>query len=257
MKLKTLLAAALPIAFATAALAGDPAPAPAAKATTYSVTGKYYETCACQVSCPCASNAILPTGGDHCDAISLFHIDKGMVGVTKMDGLNLGVVLRSPKGVKVQDSLEKGEMDLFTLYLDDKANAQQKDAMNILLPALFGTKEIKGSKPPQWLPMMLEASDDTAKFTIDGGTKLSFDIENIKVGAKTKLDAAKAGNGNRIELTNSAPFPFVSHITQGIAKKFHYDDLGTKWDYEGRNAFFGQMMAKGTYAPEAAKKAEK
>src|SRR5260221_169929 len=57
-------------------------------APSYDIQGKYYETCACSVSCPCASNATLPTEG-HCDAISLVHIDKGTIGDTKLDGLNV------------------------------------------------------------------------------------------------------------------------------------------------------------------------
>ncbi len=256
--MKKMILFSFVIACAAGSLALAEEKAAAAKGgagTSYDITGKYYETCACSVSCPCASNATLPTEG-HCDGVSLVHIDKGMVGKTKMDGLNLAIVLRSPKGQKVLDSFEKGEMDLFTIYLDDKASAEQKEAMNTLIPALFGTGEIKGSKPPQWSPMALEVNGDVAKYSIDGGKKLSFEIEDVVVPTKTKYGKDNP-KGNRIVLTNSAPFPWVTGITQGISKSFHYEDYGTKWDYSGRNAFFGEVMAKGTYTPEVAKKAEK
>lgn len=255
IKLSLLIVAASGLA-ALAAEAGM-AGADAGKPVTYSLQGKYYETCACMVSCPCPSNATLPTGGEHCDAISLFHVDKGMVNQTKIDGINFAIVLRSPKGAKVLDSFEKGEMDLFTLYFDDKANDAQKQALGMVMPALFGTKEIKGSKPPQWAPMSLTVDGDTAKFNIDGGKKLAFEIQNIKLPGKTKEGAPMKPGSDRIELTNTAPFPWVGHITQGIGSKFHYDDLGSKWDYEGRNAFFGTFDAKGTYKPEAATSASK
>jgi hypothetical protein len=219
------------------------AAAPAAD-TSYNVKGSYYETCACSVSCPCASNATLPTEG-HCDAISLIHIDKGSFGAVKLDGLNLAVVFRSPKGQKVKDAFGKGEMDLFTLYLDDKANAQQKDVMPKLLAALFGTAEMKGAKPPQWVPMSLAADGDVAKFQIAGGSKLSFETENIDVGDKTKDGYKKGDISNRIVLTNSAPFPWVHDVTQGISRHFKYADLGTSWDYKERNAFFGSVDASG------------
>ena len=215
----------------------------------YSVTGKYYETCACTVSCPCASNATLPTEG-HCDAISLFHIEKGMVGTTAMDGLDIAMVLKTPHGKKVQDTMEAGEVDLLTLYLDEAASPAQRKAMDTLIPALFGTDPIKGSKPPQYAAMKLEVAGDVAKYAIAGGSKLSFEIENIRVGGG-KLEGKKGELGDRIELSNSAPFPFVSAITQGISKTFHYDDLGTKWDYKGRNAFFGTVEAKGSYEAKA------
>lgn len=254
MKPRTFFVAAASLSLAAAALAGD---GKDSKGTPYDVKGNYYETCACKVSCPCASNATLPTGGEHCDAISFVHIEKGMVGKTKMDGLNIGVVFRTPKDQKVLDAFEKGQMDLFTLYLDGKATAEQKEAMNTLLPALFGTKEFTGAKPPQWLPMTFEVNGDVAKLTVDGGAKLAFEIENLKAPGKTKDAMPKGENyGDRIELTNSAPFPWVSHVTQGISKKFHYDDLGTKWDYDGRNAFFGVMKASGMYKPEPPKTAQ-
>jgi hypothetical protein len=215
---------------------------PPAAAPSYDIQGKYYETCACSVSCPCASNATLPTEG-HCDAISLVHIDKGTVGDTKLDGLNVALVFRSPKGKKVKDSFEQGEMDFFTAYLDDKATAKQKAVMPDLMASLFGKAEIKGTKPPQWVPMSLDTQGDIAKFQIAGGSKLSFETENINVGDKTKAGNKAVGNENRIVLTNSAPFPWVHDITQGISRHFKYADLGTSWEYKERNAFFGTVSA--------------
>ncbi len=223
----------------------------AAKAPTYDVKGKYYETCACTVSCPCASNATLPTEG-HCDAISLVHIEKGMVGTTKLDGANIAVVIRTPNGQKTQDSFTKGEMDLITIYLDEAATKDQKEALDKVVPVLFqGMDKMKGFHAPQWASMSLKVDGDIAKYEIAGGQKLSFEIEHVKVGGTTKEGVKHSPTGNRIELTNSAPFPWVRTITQGISKKFHYDDLGAKWDYEGRNAFFGVVAAHGSLAPAA------
>lgn len=223
-------------------------PAATVTAPSYDVQGQYYETCACKVSCPCASNATLPHEG-HCDAISLVHIEKGMIGPTSVGGLNVALVMRSPQGQKVLDAFQKGETDLLTLYLDDRATSEQRDALNKVLPALFGPiDQTKGFRPPQWVPMSLMVDGDVAKFQIDGGNKLAFEIENVRVGTTTKEGVARAGTSNRIELTNSAPFPWIHTITQGISKTFHYDDLGTKWDYQERNAFFGKVAAKGALA---------
>ena len=219
--------------------------AAAADAPTYALQGQYYESCACKVSCPCAANRTLPTEG-HCDAVSLFHIEKGNVGATKLDGLNMALVLRSPQGKKTLDALTEGEMDLFTLYFDEKASPEQRDALGSAIPALFGTGEVKGSRPPQWVPMSLDVQGDVAKFAIAGGEKLAFEIENVSVGAKTKTGNPRSSTSNRIVLTNSAPVPWVHTLTQGFSKKFHYADLGTSWDYADRNAFFGIVDAKGS-----------
>lgn len=236
---KIVLAGLVMFAFVRLAVA-----LPEAAATTNAeITGRYFETCACQVSCPCAANATLPTEG-HCDAISLIHIDKGSYGKVKLDGLNLAIVFRSPHGKKVKDAFAKGEMDLFTLYMDDKADATQKEVMPKVITTLFGTQEMKGAQPPQWAAMSLVTEGDSARFQIDGGKKLSFVIENIDVGEKTKAAYKEGDLGNRIVLTNSAPFRWVHDITQGISKTFKYADFGRSWEYKERNAFFGAVSFK-------------
>jgi hypothetical protein len=199
------------------------------KGASYDVKGKYYETCACAVSCPCATNATLPTEG-HCDGVSLIHIEKGSVGKTKLDGLNLAVVLRSPKGKKVMDSFNEGVMDLLTVYIDDKATPEQRAAIPGLMGGLFGTKEIKGEKPPQFAPMELTIEGDTAKFTIAGGTKLSFEINNIALADTTKMGAKNPGKAKRLTIDGAVPFPWVKGVSQGISKSFKYNDLGAKWE---------------------------
>jgi hypothetical protein len=244
MMSKKIVRFVLAVGIGAAPVAAMAATAVAAKAPGYTLKGNYYESCACAVSCPCAANKTLPTEG-HCDVVSLFHIATGTAGSTKLDGLNMAMVARSPKGQKVLDSFEKGEMDLMTLYLDDKATPAQREALNKVIPALFGTKEMKGSRPPQWVPMSLDVKGDVATFTISGGEKLAFEIENVSVGDTTKLDAKASPTSHRIELTNSAPFPWVHSLTQGFSKNFHYADLGTSWDYKDRNAFFGVIAASG------------
>jgi hypothetical protein len=221
--------------------------------TSYSINGKYYDTCACAVSCSCGANVSLPTEG-HCDGIVLIHIDEGRVGKVKMDGLNFAVVLRTPRDEKVGDAFFlKGETDLLTLYLDDRASPEQKQAMPALLAGLLGTKEMKGYRPPQWAPMKLDVDGDVAKFEILGSAKLSFEIENVNLD-KVLPGVPRSDPGNRIALTNVAPFPWIKEVTQGHSKFFHYSDLGVAWDYKDRNAFFGKVTARGTVPAVSAEK---
>jgi hypothetical protein len=229
------------LAFCTPALAAEGGGGTA----QWDVKGSYYETCACNVSCPCAAS-MKPTEA-HCDAFMTFHIDKGKVGTTKLDGLNFVGVLRSPKDQVVKEAFAKHEVDLLTFYFDDKASDAQKAALGAIIPELFGKDEMKGFKPPQFVPITLEVSGDVAKLNAAGG-KLAFEIENLDVGDKTKESAGKGAKkgAQRIKLTNTAPFPWIADPTQGRSKSFHFDDLGTKWDYSGRNAYFSSFTAKGT-----------
>jgi hypothetical protein len=177
--------------------------------------------------------------------VILIHVEQGNVGEVKLDGLNFAIVLKTPQGEKVGDAFDiKGETDLLTLYLDDRASPEQKQAMPQLLAGLLGTKEMKGFRPPQWAPMHLDVKGDVARFDIANGSKLSFEIENIDLD-KVLPNVPRSDGGNRIGLTNVAPFPWIKRVTQGHSMSFHYDDLGVTWDYKNRNAFFGEAEAHG------------
>lgn len=214
--------------------------------TAVDFKGHYYETCGCNVSCPCATNEFLPTEG-HCDAVMLFHLDKSSVGKTKMDGLNMAVVLRSPKNQKILEAFSKGEMDHFAVFLDDKATPEQRAAFPQLVQAMFGKMEMKNAKAPEFVPITLTADADNAKLDIAAG-KLTADIENIKIGE------TKTGNkttAKRIKLDGAVPWPWMTGETQGKSRTFHYADGPVKWDYKERNAFFGEFANKTVLAAAA------
>jgi hypothetical protein len=233
-----LLAASACVAAVVAAETKAPA-----TANAYAVRGHYYETCACAVSCPCASN-LKPTE-PHCDAAMLFHFDQGNVGATALDGLNIVGVIRSPEGAVVNEAMEKGEMDLMTFYFDDRATPPQREAIGKLMPALFGATQPKGFKPPQFVPIKVDVQGDVTKLDVGPG-KLAFEIENLSTGADTKLAAkGKPAARKRVTLTNTAPFPWVGDVTQGRSRVFDYNDLGTQWHYAGRNAFYSTFATKG------------
>src|SRR5262245_24583478 len=114
------------------ALLSSTAFAKGAAGTAVDVKGHYYETCGCKVSCPCATSMFLPSEG-HCDAVMMFHVDKGSVGKTKLDGLNMAMVLKSPKDQIIGEAFKKGDMDHFAVYLDEKATEDQRKALPMLI----------------------------------------------------------------------------------------------------------------------------
>src|SRR5262249_16902591 len=161
----------------------------------------------CKVSCPCATNKFNPSEG-HCDGASVFQIDKGMVGKTKMDGIKIALVFKSPMNRKVMEAFEKGEMDHFATYIDDKPTPKQREAFPKLMEGMFGKMEIKGAKPPVFAPITITSEGDMAKIDVGAG-KMTADIENIKIGEikhGTKTDA------KRIKLDGAVPFAFVTGV---------------------------------------------
>jgi len=228
------------IAIALSFLAGvAQAKAPAAAPGAVEAKGKYYEACSCAVSCPCPTSKFLPTES-HCDLVMFFHLDQASVGATKLDGLNFAIVGKTAKGKTADDAFKTGALDHWAVYIDDKANEQQRKSMPQLMEGMFGKMEIKGAKAPAFVPIKLTAAGDKASIDIGSGT-LTAELENIKIG-ETK-DGAKI-TPKYITLDGAQPFPFISPVTQGRAITFHYADATTKWDYKDKNSYFGTFTKK-------------
>ena len=95
---------------------------------SWKVEGQYFESCNCEVLCPCLLThaQARPTEG-HCDVVLAFHIDKGSYGSTDLSGLNAVQAVMTP-GPMAQGN------GTFALYLDSRATAEQRSA----LEAIFG-----------------------------------------------------------------------------------------------------------------------
>jgi hypothetical protein len=53
----------------------------------WTLAGEYFESCNCEILCPCLLLGGRPTEG-HCDVVSSFHIEKGKYGDVDLSGLN-------------------------------------------------------------------------------------------------------------------------------------------------------------------------
>src|SRR5262249_26620631 len=118
---------------------------------------------------------------------------------------------------------------------------------------LFGSKEIKGARPPQFVPISLISDGETAQIDIANG-KLRADIVNIKAG-ETKVGGKIVPK--RIVMEGVAPFPWMGKVTQGRSKRFHCAEGMIKWDYKDKNAFFGEFATKGSFELAASEPARR
>ena len=207
----------------------------AAFAGTYEAKGKYYETCDCKVSCKCASHA-MPSEGK-CDALNLFKLEKAAVGETRLDGLAFAIVFKSPEGQVVHEAWEKGELDYFALYLDDKATEAQRKVFPQLIELMVGKIGFAKARAPEYVPIQVVADQHNALIDIGGG-KLLADLVTMK------------GEGEEPKVA----WPFVTNLAQGRSNAFKYLNGETQWSYRGRNAFFGKFAVKGTWQEPVARR---
>src|SRR4051794_93380 len=86
----------------------------------FSVKGDYFETCSCDVSCPCIW--LGPATQDACDVLLAWHVTDGDKDGVDLSGLNAVMAVHTPK------QMTDGNWRV-ALYLDDRATAEQSEAM--------------------------------------------------------------------------------------------------------------------------------
>lgn len=86
----------------------------------FSVEGDYFETCNCDVSCPCVW--LRPADRDNCDVMLAWHVTRGEKDGVDLSGLNAVMAVHSPK--QMTDGGWK-----VALYLDDRATSEQTEAL--------------------------------------------------------------------------------------------------------------------------------
>jgi len=87
---------------------------------SWSIKGKYAESCNCDLMCPCLYLQS-PTKG-FCEAMLIWDIDKGNLGDVKLDGLKVSAWLHAP------GNLTEGGFQL-ALYVDENADDAQHNAI--------------------------------------------------------------------------------------------------------------------------------
>jgi hypothetical protein len=64
---------------------------------SWSVEGRYFENCTCNVPCPCTASLALGADYDRCQVVLVFHVDSGEVDGVDVSGLTVAAVGDTPK----------------------------------------------------------------------------------------------------------------------------------------------------------------
>ncbi len=101
-------------------------------ATSWSVSGQYYETCSCDFVCPCLPGrmAVAPSKGT-CTFAMAFQIERGTYGSVSLDTLGFVVVGFTP------EAMGKGNWSV-GIIADERANAEQREAITAIASGSAG-----------------------------------------------------------------------------------------------------------------------
>jgi hypothetical protein len=180
----------------------------------WNLQGDYFESCTCDLVCPCIF--LMPPTKGYCEALVAWHVKKGSMGSTKLDGLNVVVWLRSPK------ILTDGNWRL-ALYIDDRADEKQKDA----LANIYGGKV--GGHPAVlagFVSELLGVKSASIEFK-EEGKKRHLVVKGI---AENEMYAIDGEDGKEVKVSNHPLAVSPGHpVTVSKSKKVHYKDYGINW----------------------------
>jgi len=176
--------------------------------------------CQCTAfACPCQHNGA-PTHGT-CFAADVVHIKRGHYGKVKLDGLNIAMV---------GDLVDAKSDRLFaTLYLDDKASPEQRDALSKMVQYMNDQYVPLPGEPAMPFrkigPAALEFSESADRTTY--GVTIPGILEE-----KAILKRDSAGNPAST-ITAMDDWSNVVHNAQNVDFRYHDPEVDKSWDESG------------------------
>jgi hypothetical protein len=200
--------------------------------TRWQIAGDYFENCNCTVVCPCvlSTNQPLtsrPTEGA-CELATAYHINSGSYGNVTLDGLNVGMMVRTP------GPMAEGNWSV-ALYLDERANEQQRQALGAIFSGSAGGP--LGALVPL-ISTVLGAKLVPITFNI-AGKRRSVEIPNIMHMAVNPLPSLDPNN--EIWALNAHPFA-APQVAMAVGEQNStWTDYGMSWDNSGKNGHYASF----------------
>ena len=187
----------------------------------WSIEGTYFETCSCELMCPCNFSFDHGATYDYCRVTLVFNIREGEVEGTDVGGRTLAVIADTPK-VMTDGNWRLG------MFVDDDASDEQVEK----LTAVFGGQ--LGGPMAGLAPLIgevlgverapIEVVEDGLSHSVRIGDAIDFEVEDIvPFGIETGEPARLSGIFN----------PTGSEVTAAEATRSKINAFGI--EYEGKS----------------------
>jgi hypothetical protein len=189
----------------------------------WKLEGSYFETCSCNVVCPCTANLALGATHERCRVTLVFNVKQGDVEGTDVSGLTVAAVADTPK-VMTDGNWRLG------LFIDAAASDEQAEKLGAVFSgALGGPMQALGPLIGESLGVeraQIDVQEDGVRHSIRIGDAVDFEIE----------DVLPYGSENGEPVTLSGVFhPAASEMNVARATRSRIDAFGIT--YEGNAAF--------------------
>jgi hypothetical protein len=189
--------------------------------------GSYFETCNCEVSCPCIW--LQPPSHGDCRLLAAWHIERGHLEGLDLSGLNVALACYAP-GLMIEGQWQAA------LYVDERADENRFDA----LVQIFGGR--KGGHPAVLMSLVGE---------VLGISKVRIDFEQqgksrrlvIPGIAEAEITSIQGISGADATIDNPPLCVVTSHPSVvARSKSHHYRDHGKEWEFSGRNGYHSEFV---------------
>jgi hypothetical protein len=140
------------------------------------IAGSYFETCSCDVICPCTGSLSLGATQDYCRVVLVFHVKDGEVEGVDVSGLTVAAVADTPK------VMSDGNWRL-GVFIDAAASDEQAEKLGgVFSGGLGGPMEALGPLVGENLGVErapIEVREDSLRHSVRIGDAVDFEIEDI------------------------------------------------------------------------------
>jgi hypothetical protein len=190
---------------------------------SWSLSGSYFETCSCDVVCPCTASLAFGATRDYCRVVLVFNVKQGEVDGTDVSGLTVAAVCETPK------VMSEGNWRL-GVVIDAAASDEQAEKLGgVFSGALGGPIEALGPLIGENLGverLPIEVREDGLKHAVRIGEAVDFEIEDVvPFGVETGEPARITGIFH----------PVGSDLTVSRATRSQINAFGI--EYEARAGF--------------------
>jgi hypothetical protein len=189
----------------------------------WKLEGTYFETCSCEVICPCTASMTLGATYDRCRVTLVFHVTDGDVEGTDVSGLTVAALADTPK-VMTEGNWRLG------VFIDGAASDEQAEKLGgVFSGQLGGPMEALGPLIGENLGVEradIEVREEGLRHSVRIGSSVDFEIEDVvPFGSESGEPARLAGIFH----------PAGSELTISKATRSSIDAFGIS--YEGRSGF--------------------
>jgi hypothetical protein len=196
---------------------------------SWNLSGSYFETCSCDVICPCTASLSLGATKDRCKVVLVFNVKSGEVEGTDVSGLTVAAVADTPK------VMSEGNWRLGVVIDADASDEQAEKLGGVFSGALGGPMEALGPLVGENLGMErqpIEVREEGLTHSVRIGDQVDFEIEDIVPFGVESGEPAKI---------TGIFHPVGSELTVSRATRSSVNAFGIQ--YEGKAGFSSSEFA--------------